>query len=152
MADFSTIAKLLGAFVVSDDEFWSRLSSECTDESVFDQQGENHERIDLRLVDKIDAFFEPTLGEWESSTDWWHNIDCYGDGIRSVSINMEVLKADHFSALQELLVGEHEPFCILVQVHEDFHSDDDTKIGPVAIFAQKAMLSRRIAGRLATVD
>ena len=149
MVDFAVIAALRGAFVVGDGRFWPRLPSECTEESVFDAQGKDHERIDLRLVDKIDALLEPILGDADDSPDWWHNLECYGDGIRSLSINLGALQADYFPTLQGFLVGEHEPFCILVQVHEDFHSDDDTKIGCIAIFARKVMLSRGIAQRFA---
>jgi len=148
MIDLSTITALCGAFVVTNDDFWSQLSSQCTDDSIFDSQGEDHERIDLRLVERIDALLEPILGDPEDSPDWWHNLDCYGDGIRPVSINMKALEADYLSTLQGFLVGEHEPFCILVQVHEDLHSDADTKIGCIAIFAQKVMLSRGIARKL----
>ncbi|MGI9233778.1 MAG: hypothetical protein ACR2RD_09125 [Woeseiaceae bacterium] len=148
MTNLSTITSLRGAFVVPDANFWSRLPSECTDTSIFDAQGDDHERIDLRLVEKIDALLEPKFGDPDNSPDWWRNLDCYGDGIRSVSVNMKVLGPNVLSTLQGFLVGEHEPFCILVQVHEDFCGDADTKIGCVAIFADKVMLSRGIARKL----
>ena len=145
MADLSTFAALNGVFVVSDDEFWSRLDVESTDDSIFDDQGDEHERIDLRLVDKIHALLVPILGDPDESADWWHNLDCYGDGIRSVSMNLNVLEPSYLTEFQGFLADEHALFCILVQVHEDLDSDNDTKIGCIAIFSQKVMVSRGIA-------
>ena len=149
MSDLSTFTALHGTFVVSNEEFWSRLSSECADESIFDGQGVEHERIDLRLVDKIHALLVPILGEPDGSVDWWHNLDCYGDGIRSVSLNLQVLEPRYLREFQGFLSGEHDLFCILVQVHEDLDSDSDKKIGCFAIFSQKVMVTRGIAQRLA---
>ena len=134
---------------VSETEFWARLESDCTDRSVFDAQGDEHSEIDMRLVDKIDALLHPQIGDWESSDDWYHKLDFYGDGIRSLLFNWAVFKPDFIEALQDLLSGEHEPFCVLCQIYEDIGSDDDSKIGSIAIFRNQIMISRPIAKRLA---
>lgn len=148
MANLSIIASLVGHFVVPDEDFWSRLEKECEDHAFFDAQGSAHERIDLRLVDKIHALFEPDLGDADDNPNWWHNLECYGDGIRSLSMNIGALRDNYLAELQGFLEGEHEPFCILVQLHDDFFGDADTKIGAVAIFARKAMISSGAAQRI----
>lgn len=135
--------------VVSESKFWSRLENECTDEAIFDAQGDKHSEIDMRLVDKIGGVLHPRIGDWESSEDWYHNLDYHGDGIRSLIFNRSVFSADFIDPLQALLVGEHEPFCILCQVFEDMKSDDDTRIGSVAIFSDRLLVSRPIAEYLA---
>ena len=138
--------------VVSESHFWSRLESECTDETVFDAQGEEHSEIDMRLVDKIEEFLEPKIGDWESSDDWYHNLDYYGDGIRSLIFNRSVFNPGFIEPLQALLIGEHEPFCILCQIFEEMGSDDDTRIGSIAIFNDRLMLSRPIARELTLAE
>lgn len=92
--------------VVSEAGFWARLESECTDIAVFDAQGDEHSAIDLRLVEKIDALLDPQIGDWESSDDWYHKLDYYGDGIRSLLFNWAVFEPDFIEALQDLLSGE----------------------------------------------
>jgi hypothetical protein len=138
--------------VVSESKFWSKLESECTDEAVFDAQGDEHSEIDMRLVDKIGGVLHPQIGDWESSEDWYHNLDYNGDGIRSLIFNWSVFSADFIEPLQALLVGEHEPFCILCQVFEDMGCDDDTRIGSVAIFNDRLLVSRPIAKKLAIAE
>ena len=132
-------------FVVSEDEFWARLDDECTDAAVFDAQGDEHSEIDMRLVDKIDAYLQPQIGDWEDSDDWYHKLDYYGDGIRSLLFNKAVFEPEFIAALQRLLTGEHEPFGILCQVFEDISSDDDNRIGSIAIFSDRIMVSQPLA-------
>lgn len=141
-----------GHIVVSESSFWARLDSECTDEAVFDAQGDEHSEIDMRLVEKIESILNPKIGDWESSEDWYHNLDYYGDGIRSLVFNWSVFSAEFVEPLQALLVGEHEPFCILCQIYEEMGSDDDTRIGSIAIFNDRLMVSRPIARKLALAE
>ena len=138
-----------GRIVVGETKFWARLKSECADEAVFDAQGDEHSEIDMRLVEKIGSVLHPQIGDWESSDDWYHNLDYHGDGIRSLTFNWSVFSADFIEQLQSLLVGEHEPFCILCQIFEDIGSDDDTRIGSIAIFKDRLVVSRQIAKKLA---
>ena len=141
-----------GRIVVSEPNFWARLGSECTDEAVFDAQGDEHSKIDSRLVEKIGSVLHPVIGDWEDSDGWYHNLDYHGDGIRSLIFNWSVFRADFIEQLQALLIGEHEPFCILCQVYEDMGSGEDTRIGSVAIFSDRLMLSRPIANKLALAE
>ena len=135
--------------VLSESKFWPRFERECTDESVFDAQGDEHSEIDMRLVDKIGSVLHPKIGDWESSGDWCHNLDYYGDGVRSLQFNWSVFSADFIEPLQALLTGEHEPFCILCKVFEDMLSEETTMIGSVAIFSDRVLISRPIAAKLA---
>jgi len=135
--------------VLSESKFWSKFESECTDEAVFDAQGDEHSEIDMRLVDKIDSVLHPQIGDWESSDDWYHNLDYYGDGVRSLEFNWSAFSADFVEPLQALLSGEHEPFCILCKVFEDLQSDENTRIGSIAIFCGRVLISRRLAMKLA---
>ena len=145
----SVISTLSGTFVVTDSEFWSRLDSECVDRSVFDAQGDNHERLDLQLAGNVNALIEPVLGEAGETSRWWHDLDCHGDGIRPLSMDFDALDPQWLAQFQSILVGPFENFCILLQVHEQIYGEEGTKVGCMAIFNQKTMVTRGFASRLA---
>ena len=111
-----------------------------------------HSEIDLRLIDKIEDLLHPIIGDWEDSDTWYHKMDYYGDGIRSLMFNWSVFDADFVPKLQALLVGEHDPFCILCQIFEDIGADEPDRFGTIAIFSNRLVISRAIANRLALVD
>lgn len=134
-----------GVLIVSESEFWDRLESESTDRDFFDAQGDEHSEIDMRLVEKIEGYLVPIIGRWENPSNWFHQMDFYGDGIRSLSFTWSFFKKEFIDELQGFLVGEHEPFCILCQFHEDINSLEDTKIGSLAIFSNRLMVSRKVA-------
>lgn len=134
-----------GMLIVSETEFWDRLESECTDRKTFDSQGAEHGDIDMRLVEKIENYLVPIIGRRENTSNWFHQMDCYGDGIRSLSFSLNFFRKDFIDHLQNFLVGEHEPFCILCQLHEDLGSERDTKVGSLAIFPNKLMVSKNVA-------
>lgn len=140
-----------GVLVVSEREFWKRLESESTPVGFFDEQGDAHGDIDLRLVDKIDEYLTPLIGSWESSDNWYHNIDFYGDGVRSLSFSRSLFKPEYINVFQKMLEGEHEPFCILCQVHESMLSNEESKIGSIAIFSNKLMVTKGLATMLTLV-
>ena len=134
-----------GVLVVSEAELWDRLEGECTRREFFDAQGDEHCQIDMRLVTKIEEYLVPIIGQWENSDAWFHQMDFYGDGIRALSFSLSVFRNDFIDYLQSLLVGEHEPFCILCKIHENLGGIEDTKIGTLVIFSNRLMLSRRVA-------
>ena len=138
--------------VISETELWERLEKERTSDAVFDAQGDEHSYIDMRLVEKIEGFLVPKIGKWELSDRWYHKLDFYGDGIRSLSFGWDSFQPEFVGALQGMLSGEHEPFCILCQFYEDFGSTADTRIGSMAIFSDRVLVSRPVAARLASVD
>ncbi len=125
--------------------FWSSLESFCAPRSVFDAQGDDHADIDLRLVDSIESFLVPTLGQWEQSDRWWHQLDFYGDGIRSLSFAATSFSPSFVPAFQQFLFGEHEHFCILCQVSQSLGGTEDTKIGSLAVRADSLLVSYPLA-------
>jgi hypothetical protein len=94
----------------TDKDFWKKLPGFRTPDSVFDAQGDEHGDIDLRLVEKIEAYLEPILGQWEGSDRWWHQMDYYGDGIRSLMFQTSSFQRQFVPALHGLLNGEHAEF------------------------------------------
>lgn len=125
--------------------FWSTLESFCAPRSVFEAQGDDHADIDLRLVDSIESLLVPTLGQWEQSDRWWHQLDFYGDGIRSLSFSAEYFSPVFVPAFQQLLVGEHEHFCILCRVSQSLAGQEDAKIGSLAVRADSLLISYPLA-------
>ncbi len=121
--------------------FWNAFESFCAPRPVFDAQGSGHAEIDLRLVYSIESFLTPMLGPWEQSDRWWHQLDCYGDGVRSLSFSADVFSPAYVPAFQRLLVGEHESFCILCQIHQSLAGREDTKIGSLAIRSGRLLIS-----------
>jgi hypothetical protein len=125
----------------TEEEFWDALSAFCAPRSTFDAQGDAHGDIDLRLVEGIDAVIAPTLGSWEKSEDWWHQLDFYGDGIRSLVFSARSFSPEFIPSLQRLLAGEHEQFCILCQVVQSPMGPDEGRIGSIAIRAHDTLVS-----------
>ena len=135
--------------VATDKEFWKKLSGFCAPGAVFDAQGDGHGNIDLRLVEHIESYLTPILGAWEGSDIWWHQMDFYGDGIRSLTFRTSVFQPRFVVELHGLLKGEYSDFCIVCQIHESISGDEDTKLGSIAIRAEKIMASRPVVKFLA---
>jgi hypothetical protein len=125
--------------------FRNAFESFCAPRSVFDAQGSRHAEIDLRLVESIESFLIPSLGQWEQSDCWWHQLDCYGDGVRSLSFSADSFYPAYVPVFQRLLVGEHASFCILCQIHRSLTGVDDTKIGSLAIRSDRLLISYSLA-------
>ena len=96
-----------------DTDFHTRLERMLTPRRVFEAQGAAHADIDLRLVQLIEDLLVPALGRWEGSAVWFHQLDFYGDGVRSLTFSRDAFPVDHVKALQNLLRDEHAPFCII---------------------------------------
>ena len=135
--------------VPTDKAFWKKLPSFRTPDSVFEAQGDEHGEIDLRLVESIEAYLEPILGPWEESEIWWHQMDFYGDGIRSLMVQTAAFQPRFVPALHALLKGEHAKFCIVCQLHESLAQDGGSKLGSIAICADRLMVNRAVAQFLA---
>ena len=135
--------------VSTDKAFWQKLPTFRTPDSVFEAQGDEHGEIDLRLVESIESYLEPILGQWEGSESWWHQMDFYGDGIRSLMFQTAAFRPRFVPALHALLKGEHAKFCIVCQLHASLTQDDDSKLGSIAICADKLMVNRAVAQFLA---
>jgi hypothetical protein len=131
--------------VATDKDFWRQLPDFRTSDSVFDAQGEAHADLDLRLVERIESYLSPVLGQWEGSDSWWHQMDYYGDGIRSLMFRTSAFQPHFVVALHGFLKEEHAEFCIVCQLHESITGDEDTKLGSIAICADKIMVTRPVA-------
>ncbi|SUS05872.1 conserved hypothetical protein [uncultured Defluviicoccus sp.] len=127
--------------VATEAEFWEALESFRAPRSVFDAQGDSHGEIDMRLIDGIESVIAPSLGTWNHSERWWHQMDFYGDGIRSLVFAAAQFSPSFVPALRQLLVGEHSDFCILCQVSHSLVDQDDGKIGSLAIRSDALLVS-----------
>ncbi|RTL41714.1 MAG: hypothetical protein EKK53_13135 [Burkholderiales bacterium] len=133
-----------------DTDFHHRLARMLTPRRVFDAQGVAHGDIDLRLVQSIEDVLVPRLGHWEASDTWFHQLDFYGDGVRSLTFSRSVFPYDQVSQLQRLLRGEHADFCILCIATDrlaggESATDDDY----LAIFKDTLMATPKLATQMA---
>lgn len=138
---------------IHDTEFFMRLDRLLTPRCIFDAQGTAHGEIDLRLAQSIERLLVPILGRWEQSDQWFHQLDFYGDGVRSLTFSRGAFPFNQVRPLQQLLSGEHEPFCILCIATDKLggkalsgkgeHGDDY-----VAIFANQMLATKALAATL----
>ena len=128
----------------TEEEFWKKLGSFIASRSIFEEQGEEHGDIDFRLVEKIDDYLSPKIGTWEQSDHWFHNIDFYGDGVRSLEFSADSFSPDFLRRFQAMLIGEHSEFTVLCKVMTNF-SDSGTKIGSIAIRNDRMLVSYPLA-------
>lgn len=105
-----------------DTDFFMRLEKLQAPRSVFEAQGGAHGDIDLRLVQLIEDLLVPVLGPWEQSDHWFHQMDYYGDGVRSLTFRRSAFPFALIQSLQSLLCGEHERFCILCTASDQLAS------------------------------
>ena len=124
----------------TDAVFWEKLEDFTPPRSVFDAQGEDHADIDMRLVEKLSSYLVPRIGPWEQSDRWFHNIDYYGDGIRSLDLCAQSFSPTYLQDFKDMLVGEHSDFTILCKIYADF-SDWDSRIGSVAVRGDQMLVS-----------
>lgn len=141
--------------VAGEEEFYRRLERLATPRAVFEAQGAEHSQIDMRLVDKIESLLVPLLGRWEQTDRWFHQMDYYGDGVRSLMFRRDVFPRNQLHKLQALLVGEHQPFTILCMVIEQLMQSPGSKPKGrpddfVALFAGKMLVTKALANELSS--
>ena len=124
--------------------FWKRFETFTAPTSVFDAQGDDHGDIDLRLVEKIEDYLVPKIGNWEKSDRWYHNIDFYGDGVRSLELSVDCFCPSYIQAFQSMLVGEHSDFTILCKVMTGF-GESGERVGSVAVRSDRILVSYPLA-------
>ncbi len=139
-----------------EDDFLRRFDRMVTPRRVFDAQGDTHSEIDMRLVERIEGLLVPLLGQWEQSDRWFHQIDVYGNGVRSLVFRRDIFPTEQVGALQALLTGEHEPFTVLCSVTDQMSSDDQlqTESTPddyLGIFARSLLVTKPLANKLLQV-
>jgi hypothetical protein len=141
--------------VPGEHDFWLRLDRLKSDRSVFEAQGKTHGEIDLRLVDRIENLLVPVLGPWEQTFRWFHQMDYHFDGVRALMFRRDVLPRNLLPELQQLLVGEHEPFTILCTVTDQFESPLSETKGAraddyLALLSNKVLVTKGLADDLST--
>ncbi len=132
-----------------DTDFHTRFERMLAPRSMFEAQGAAHGDIDLRLVQSIEDLLVPSLGRWETSSEWFHQLDFYGDGVRSLTFSRSTFPYGRVEQLQNLLHGEHAAFCILCIATDRLagageQADDDY----LAIFSDRMLVTKNIAARL----
>ena len=138
--------------VLSERSLWRFLEEDDRNRAAIDAQGDAHEDIDMRLVEKIDSYLAPILGDWESSENWWHNLTVDGHGIRSLLFAESAFDPQFIDQFQRFLDGEHEPFCILCQIFENLRDDGDSRIGSIIVLNDEVVISKPVAKKLALVS
>ena len=136
-----------------DTDFLLRLEKMQTPRATFEAHGEAHGDSDRRLVQSIEDLLVPILGRWEDSDDWFHQLDYYGDGVRSLTFSRRAFPFDHVNSLQQLLHGEHAPFCILCIATDSLTgasvpSEGEREDDYLAIFADRLLATKAIAARI----
>lgn len=119
-------------------------------------QADHHQDIDLQLVTAIDNLLVPYLGQWEQSEKWFHNIDSYGDGIRSITFRRDVFRHHFVSDLRSLLSGEFELFCIVCGLCESLSYSEAIGVDRsandlIAVTSRKVLITRGLAINLSTI-
>ena len=125
----------------TDEEFWEALDDFTAPRHIFDAQGEAHAKFDMQLVESIEDVLIPVLGNWERSQRWWHQMDYYGDGIRSLLFAAADFQPSFVPTLQRLLVGDQADFCILCQVMPTMDAPKESRIGTIAIRSDSLLIS-----------
>jgi len=138
--------------VAGEHDFWRRMERIQTPREVFEAQGAEHPESDLRLVHKIEELLVPLLGRWEQSDRWFHQMDWYGDGVRSLMFRRDVFPKDQVFAMQALLAGEHEQFAIVCSVVDSFASGAESSRGRpddyLALFSHRLLVTQPLANEL----
>ncbi len=81
---------------------------------VFSLQGSLHPRLDLRLCKKIEEHLKPMIGAQGIDKElWFMSMDWYGDGVRRLEFQNDVLTLEIVKSLQSLLRGLYSQFAIL---------------------------------------
>lgn len=120
-------------------ELFNRLS-QLTHE--FDTSTDAHSECDLRLVEKLEAVVVPLLGEQGIDDErWFHEMDYYGDGVRLIEAEWNTLTPQLIRMLRALLCGEHEKFCVLWKVYENFGAEEKGERGAAVVFADRILVT-----------
>lgn len=141
--------------VAGEHDFFLRLERLMPNRAAFESLGDQHGETDLRLVQKVEDTLVPVLGNWEQSTTWFHQMDYYGDGVRSLTIERSSFPKEHLARLQKLLVGEHQLFTILCIVTDSLMSSEGERAARreddyLALFPRKILVTRALANDLST--
>lgn len=119
--------------VETEAEYWGLVGRFSGPSEVFDAQGDAHGEIDLALSNAIEDILVPVVGPWEQSGVWFHSMDFWGDGIRSLIFRKGDFPFHLIPKLQALLVGDAAAFCITVQICNRLLGDGIETVGAIAL-------------------
>lgn len=134
--------------VSTEAEYWSFVERFSGPRSVFEAQGEKHGEIDLHLAENIESLLVPLLGPWERSEKWFHNLDFYGDGVRSLLFRENDFPPQCIPQLQSLLCKDAAGFCIHIHICDKLSGDDIKTVGAVAIMRDRLVITKPLARTL----
>lgn len=81
---------------------------------LFWLQGSLHPKLDLQLCEKIETHLEPIIGRNGFDDEkWFMSLDWYGDGVRRLEFQNNILTIEIVKLLQSLLRGLYSQFVIL---------------------------------------
>jgi len=144
------------AEVVSDESsFFRRYERRLPERSQFESRITDHAEADLRLVQAIESVLVPVLGHWEQTDRWFHQMDYYGDGVRSLVFRRDVFPREQVPQLQALLVGEHKDFTILCCIVDQLLKREPTGTSTqpddyLAIWRDGFLVTNRLAASLSS--
>ena len=136
--------------VSTEAEYWKLVGRFSGPRSVFDAQGAAHGEIDLHLAESIESLLVPLVGPWEQSERWFHNVDFYGDGVRSLLFRDTDFPPECIPQLQSLLREEAAEFCIHIHLCDKLTGENIKTIGAVAIMRDHLVVTKALAQSLAT--
>ena len=137
-------------------DFFRRYESLLPSRAVFEAQGEAHGQIDLDLTRKLEDLLRPKLGAWEQSNRWFHQMDFYGDGVRSLIFRRDLFPRAEIPVMRAMLVGDHADFTILCCATDDLLASEERRRTMnddyLAIWKHGFLATRQLADLLATSD
>ena len=110
-----------------------------------------HGDCDMRLVEKIHSVIEPVLGSegtGKGGQAWHHNLDFFGDGVRSLEVDSTRFPSALIEPLHALLAGEHEQFCILCWYYRTFMDEPLQSLGALALFHSRFIMTQSLVNVL----
>ena len=77
-------------------------------------QGSLHPKLDLQLCERIEEHLKPIIGAHGIDDEkWFMSLDWYGDGVRRLEFQNDILTPAIVASLQPLLRGLYSQFVIL---------------------------------------
>ncbi len=111
----------------------------------FSSQDEHlHAQLDMELTTKIDRLYRASLGPWEGpDSDWWHNMDFHGDGVRALRFILRKFPAGSITTVAEYLGGKHEGFSMLAWFWEH-EIEEGVPVGGLWLNARELLVTRSV--------
>lgn len=138
--------------VATEHDFFRRYERLLPSRSIFEQQGDEHWKIDLDLTGRLEDLLRPKLGAWEQSDRWFHQMDFYGDGVRSLIFRRDLFPRADVPAMRALLTGHHAQFTILCCVTDALLPSEEERgkleDDYLAIWQSGFLVTRRLADAL----